>query len=55
MPLLYTTVAAAVLRSPNRVSDETYEYAFGGNLISSALNQGNVEVVNSTDTFTEGQ
>lgn len=55
MPLLYTGLPTLVLRSQDYiVADATYEYDFGGNLISSAENQGNVTIVNSQAIIDEG-
>jgi len=55
MPLLYTGLPTLVLRSQDYiVPDATYEYDFGGNLISSAENQGNVTIVNSQAIIDEG-
>lgn len=56
MPLLYTGLPTLVLRSQDYiVPDATYEYDFGGNLISSATNQGNVTIVNSQSIIDEGE
>jgi len=56
MPLLYTGLPTLVLRSQDYIiPDNTYEYDFGGNLISAATNQGNVTIVNSQAIRDEGE